>query len=183
MNKFIIVTCVAAGAWLLQAKEADTRLTNATEVVTEMMGMPDKGVPQDLLEKAQCIVVVPGLKKAALGIGGQYGRGYATCRKAAAWSFRRAGSERMEGGSFRISIGWTIDRRHHAGHGSERHGYSLPPTSSRLARMPRRLPDRSAAMLGPTLTLALHAQILSYSRSRGAFAGSPYRAQVAARQG
>jgi len=169
MNKFIIATCVAAGAWLVQAKEADTRLTNATDVVTEMMGMPDKGVPQDLLEKAQCIVLVPGLKKAALGIGGQYGRGYATCRKAAAgWGAPAA--VRIEGGSFGFQLG-----------GQSTDVIMLVMNQSGMNRL---LSDKftigadASAAAGPVgrnaradTDAAMKAEILSYSRSRGVFAG------------
>ena len=45
------------------------------------MATPDKGIPQDLIEKANCIIIVPGMKQAALGIGGKFGRGYAVCRE------------------------------------------------------------------------------------------------------
>src|SRR5712675_191180 len=82
------------------------RLTDADELFTEVMGTPDKAIPQDLLEKAHCIVVVPGLKKAAFGIGGKYGRGFAMCRNAGGepgWGPPAA--IRIEGGGVGLQIG------------------------------------------------------------------------------
>jgi len=64
------------------AEKAQERLQDATTVLEEIMAAPDKGIPQDLLNKAHCVVIVPGVKKVALGIGGKYGRGFAICRGA-----------------------------------------------------------------------------------------------------
>src|SRR5436309_3639897 len=69
---------VAANA---KDKQKNTeRLTDSVDLFKEVMGTPDKAIPQDLLEKSHCIVIVPGLKKAAFGIGGKYGRGFVLCR-------------------------------------------------------------------------------------------------------
>jgi len=154
---------------LAQEEGADKRLQNASAVVNEMMGMPDKGVPTDLVNKAQCIVVVPGLKKAALGIGGQFGRGYATCRKADN-RFGAPAAVKIEGGSVGLQLG----------------GQS---TDVIMLVMSKRGMDKlesdkftigadAAAAAGPVgrdaradTDATLHAEILSYSRSRGAFAG------------
>src|SRR6185437_16537369 len=65
------------------------RLDEATSMLKEIMAAPDKGVPSEMLEHAKCVIVIPNEKKAAFGIGGNYGRGFATCRtanNAAAWS-------------------------------------------------------------------------------------------------
>jgi SH3 domain-containing YSC84-like protein 1 len=67
----------------LSAAHAETvaeRLSSATTVLEEIMTAPDKGIPQDLLDKAHCIVAVPGVKKAAFVVGGKYGRGFISCR-------------------------------------------------------------------------------------------------------
>ena len=56
------------------------RLDDSASLFSEIMGTPDRSIPQDLLEKAHCIVLVPDLKKAAFGVGGKYGRGFALCR-------------------------------------------------------------------------------------------------------
>ena len=68
---------------------------------------PDKGIPQELLENAHCIVIVPGLKTAAFGVGGKYGKGYLSyCNKGGAgWS--APGTVRIEGGSVGFQIGGT----------------------------------------------------------------------------
>src|SRR6266436_5266521 len=79
-------------------------MTDAANVFSEIMATPDKGIPEDLLEKAHCIVIVPGLKQAAFGIGGKFGRGYAICRRDMAGWGAPAGI-RVEGGSFGFQIG------------------------------------------------------------------------------
>src|ERR1700689_1951263 len=104
MRKLLMVGCIVSAAMAGQEENADRRLQDAAAVVDEMMGMPDKGVPHDLLHKAQCIAIIPGLKKAAFLVGGQYGRGFASCRKpGAGWGPPAA--MRMEGGSFGLQLG------------------------------------------------------------------------------
>jgi lipid-binding SYLF domain-containing protein len=61
----------------------DKRLRHAATAFQEIMATPDKGIPQGLLDKAQCIIIVPDLLKGAFGVGGKYGRGYASCRHGA----------------------------------------------------------------------------------------------------
>lgn len=169
MFKLAIVACVATGVMLAQEESADKRLQNATAVVQEMMGMPDKGVPQDLLDKAQCIVVVPGLKKAAFGIGGQFGRGFASCRKSGG-HFGAPAAIRIEGGSFGLQLG-----------GQSTDVIMLVMSQrgmEKLASDKFTLGADAAAAAGPVgrdaradTDASMHAEILSYSRSRGAFAG------------
>ena len=103
MYKYALIACLATGVILGQESRPDKRLQDATAVVNEMMGMPDKGIPQSVLDKAQCIVVVPGLKKAAFIVGGQFGRGFASCRKAGGWGAPAA--MKIEGGSFGLQLG------------------------------------------------------------------------------
>src|SRR4051794_36671193 len=67
-------------------KEDIQRLNEAATVFSEVMDAPDKGIPQDLLEKANCIVIVPGLKKGAFIVGAKYGKGFVSCRQAGRWS-------------------------------------------------------------------------------------------------
>src|SRR6185437_14724986 len=77
-------------AWpvLAASNRADDveRINNSVQVFQDIMKTPDKAVPQELLEKARCIAIIPNEKKAALGIGGRYGKGLATCRTANGWS-------------------------------------------------------------------------------------------------
>jgi lipid-binding SYLF domain-containing protein len=65
--------------------------------------IPDKGIPQDLLDKGNCVVIVPGLKKGAFIVGAEFGKGFVTCRKGGGWSAPAA--VRVEGGSFGFQIG------------------------------------------------------------------------------
>src|SRR5436309_15330801 len=96
---------LALGTSLLFAEsDAPKRLEVAAEDFKEVMGIPEKSIPQDLLNKAQCIVIVPGLKKGAFIFGAKYGKGYLSCRKSGAgWS--APGSVRVEGGSVGFQIG------------------------------------------------------------------------------
>jgi lipid-binding SYLF domain-containing protein len=169
MFKLAIIACVATGAVLAQEVNADKRMQNSAAVVNEMMGMPDKGIPRDLLDRAQCIVIVPGLKKAAFLVGGAYGRGFASCRKhGAGWGSPAA--MRIEGGSFGLQLG----------------GQS---TDLILLVMNQRGMDKlvsdkftigadAAAAAGPVgrdakanTDVLMKAEMLSYSRSHGLFAG------------
>src|SRR5262245_64320924 len=72
-----ILTCASAMA---QASHKETdRLQNSATVMKEILGMPDS-IPKDLLDRAECVIVVPSVKKVAIGVGGSYGRGVMTCR-------------------------------------------------------------------------------------------------------
>lgn len=90
---------------LAKQKDVDRRLEDSATVLSEIMASPDKGIPEDLLEKAHCIVIVPGLKKGAFIVGGKYGKGFVSCRPKndAGWSAPAA--IRVEGGSFGFQIG------------------------------------------------------------------------------
>src|SRR5438094_5015931 len=77
---FVIIVIVVVPALAIDDKIAD-RLWEASKVVDELIKAPDSDIPKDLLKKAQCVAVVPGLKKAAFGFGGQLGRGAVSCRR------------------------------------------------------------------------------------------------------
>ena len=81
----IAVACLTAGAMYANEDTAN-RLKESAAVLTEIMSTPDKGIPQELLENSSCIVIVPGLKKAAFIVGGEYGSGVMSCRTADGWS-------------------------------------------------------------------------------------------------
>ena len=85
MKSFVLMAGLCASAVSLLASTAQERLKEATDVFQEVMATPDKSIPQDLLEKAQCAVIVPGLKKGAFIVGAEFGKGFVTCRN----SFRR----------------------------------------------------------------------------------------------
>src|SRR5881397_1687979 len=85
--------------------KTERRLEDAATVFSEIMATPDKGIPQDLLEKAQCVVVVPGLKKGAFILGGKYGKGFVSCRISGGQGWSAPAAIRIEGGSFGLQIG------------------------------------------------------------------------------
>ena len=161
---------LAAFPSVLSAEKAQERLQDATTVFQEIMNTPEKGIPQDLLNKAHCIVIVPGVKKLALGIGGKYGRGFTLCRDKDHVGWGAPAAVRMEGGS----IGWQIG-------GSESDIVLLVMNASgakKLLESKFTLDADASAAAGPVGRTAqastdaqMRAEILSYSRARGLFAG------------
>ena len=146
------------------------RLTAAADTLQALGNIPEaeKGVPQDLLKKAQCVVVVPSLKSAALGVGGEYGRGFVSCRHGSGWTAPAA--VKVEGGSFGFQIG-----------GSETEVVMLVMNQKGMDRLLTNkftLGADATVAAGPVgrsaeakTDAAMTAEILSYSRSRGLFAG------------
>src|SRR5713101_6657897 len=90
----------------LAGKESEPmkRLEETAAVFSEIMATPDKAIPQDLLEKAHCIVIVPGLKKGAFIVGGKYGKGYLSCRTKSGVGWSAPGTVRIEGGSVGFQV-------------------------------------------------------------------------------
>ena len=152
-----------------EAKVAD-RLDAATETLRDMMKADDKGIPQDLMNKAHCAVVVPGMKKAGFIVGAKYGRGFASCRKAGGVGWTAPAAMRIEGGSVGFQIG-----------GSETDVVLLVMNDKGMKHL---LEDKftiggeATAAAGPIGRSAsaqtdavMRAEMLSYSRARGLFAG------------
>jgi SH3 domain-containing YSC84-like protein 1 len=148
----------------------DKRLNSAYLSFREVMHEPDKGIPRDLLEKSRCIVIIPGTLKAAFIVGGKYGRGYVSCRRGATGLFGTPAAVRIEGGSYGLQIG-----------GSATDVFMLVMNESGMKKL---LADKftiggeAEATAGPVgrdtsanTDVLLHAEILSWSRSRGLFAG------------
>jgi len=159
-------------AGLLYGKEESvaTRLQTSSDVLTEVMSAPDSGIPQELMEKSQCIVIVPGLKKAAFIVGGKYGRGFISCRSNAGPGWSSPAGVKVEGGSVGFQIG-----------GSETDVVMLVMNkrgSEKLLSSKFTLGADASVAAGPVgrtasadTDLKLHAEILTYSRTRGVFAG------------
>lgn len=148
-----------------------SRLQNAGMVLSEILNVPDN-VPQQLLDKADCVVVFPSVVKAAFGVGGSYGRGAMTCRQGEHFNGRWGAPTMMalEGGSFGFQIG------------GQATDFVLLVMNDRgangiLASKVKLGADASAAAgpkgrdLSAETDATMRAEILSYSRSRGAFAG------------
>src|SRR5712671_3612365 len=168
-------SALLAGAVLLPftvsaASDAPKRLQSAAQAFKEVMGIPDKSIPQDLLSKAECIVIVPGLKKGAFIVGGKYGKGYLSCRKKSGVGWSAPGTVRIEGGSVGFQIG-----------GSETDVILLVMNergADRLLSSKFTLGGEGEVAAGPVGRSAtaqtdayMRAEILSWSRSRGVFAG------------
>src|SRR6185312_5811065 len=101
----LAVAALAAATTAVWADTAQERLTEATSVFSEVMKTPDKGIPQDLLSKAECVIVVPNLKKAAFVVGGEYGKGFAECRNNNGTGWGAPAAVKLEGGSVGFQIG------------------------------------------------------------------------------
>jgi lipid-binding SYLF domain-containing protein len=153
-----------------EMKEADRIQASAT-VIKEILGMPE-GIPKDLLNKAECILIYPSVKKAAFGVGGSYGRGVITCRKGKDFSgpWSAPAMFALEGGSFGFQIG------------AQATDYVLlvmneSGAQSVLSSKVKLGADASAAAgpVGRTTSaetdIVMKAEILSYSRAKGLFAG------------
>ena len=166
----LVASISVLGTPLLLAQEEtpDKRLQRSAETLRQASASRDGGIPVKLLEKAQCIVMVPGMKKAACLVGGEYGRGFATCRVPGSWS--APAPVRLAGGSFGMQLG------------ADSTDIILLVMNQR--GLERLLSDKFA--LGVDVNVAagpvgrdanadtdalLHAEILAWSRSRGAFAG------------
>jgi len=104
MRKLLLAALICTPL-VAESNEPAKRLEESAAVFSEIMSAPDKGIPDELLEKAQCIVIVPGLKKGAFIVGGQYGKGYLSCRRKNGRGWSAPGTVRMEGGSVGFQIG------------------------------------------------------------------------------
>jgi SH3 domain-containing YSC84-like protein 1 len=153
---------------ITKAEAPTRRLGNAATVLSEVMSAPDKGIPSNLLAKAQCIVIVPGVKQAAFVGGGKYGKGFFSCRHGSDWT--GPASIRIEGGSFGFQIGL-----------SESDMVLLVMNAkgaNRLLSTKFTLGGAAEVAGGPVgrsstaqTDASLRAEMLSYARARGAFAG------------
>lgn len=163
----ILGIAAPAAAGELSTKETQ-RIQEAATVLKEIHAVPDKDIPQDLWEKAECVIVVPGLKKAAFVIGGEYGNGLMSCRRNGAWSAPvfmqiQKGSWGLQIGAQSIDLVLLVMNSS----GAEKllkNKVTLGAEASVAAGPVGR--DARAATDG-----ALKAEILSYSRTQGLFAG------------
>lgn len=164
-----IVTALSC-APIFAEEKTDERLGDAATLFSEIMGTPDKSIPQDLLDKSACVVLVPGLKKGAFVVGGKWGRGYAVCRAVNGEGWGPPAAIRVEGGSFGLQIGVSssdvvlliMNER----------------GMKRLETSKFTIGGDATAAAGPVgrdvtaqTDAMMTAEILSWSRSRGLFAG------------
>lgn len=170
MRKLIATLSMTAAVLSAATSDAPARLQAAADVFREVMGIPDKAIPQDLLNKSQCVIIVPGLKKGAFIVGAKYGKGFVSCRSKSGLGWGAPASIRVEGGSFGFQVG-----------GSETDVIMLVMNESGMHRL-----LTSKFTLGGDVTAAagpvgrstqaetdafMTAEILTWSRARGLFAG------------
>ena len=150
--------------------KVDDRLDSSADALADMMKAADNGIPQDLIDKAHCVVVIPGMKKAGFIFGAEYGRGFAVCRRhdGAGWSAPAA--MRSEGGSFGFQIGAsdTDVVLLVMNDGGMKHLLSDKFTLGGDASIAAGPIGRTAAA---QTDVELQAEVLSYSRSHGLFVG------------
>jgi SH3 domain-containing YSC84-like protein 1 len=171
VRKFLVLLTAILLAVPAFADDAAKRLEESGKVLQDIVGMPD-GIPKDLLDKAECVVVLPSVKKFAVGFGGSYGRGVMTCRSGAhytgPWSEPLMMS--LQGGSWGLQLGGTST------------DFILllmsPRSADSLLNNEIKLGADASAAAGPkgrtleaSTDAALRSEILSYSRARGLFAG------------
>jgi len=152
------------------AGDSAGRVSVAKAVIEEIMAAPDNGIPRDLLENAHCVVIVPAAKRGGFILGAQYGKGIATCRQPQGKGWTGPSTVRMEGGSIGLQIG-----------GGETDVVMMVMNqrgAEKLMKSEFTIGGEGAAMAGPVGRSAtaetdayMHAEILSYSRTRGLFAG------------
>ena len=169
VTRLFVVSLAAAGL-LTAANEAIERCAKAATVLDEVMGMPDQSIPSELLSKAHCVAIVPGMKKVGLGLGGKYGKGLLSCRAADKKSWSGPTTVRIEGGSIGFQIG-----------GSSTDIVLLVMNESgksKLLSSKATLGADASVAGGPVgrtaaaqTDLQMRAEILSYSRAKGLFAG------------
>jgi lipid-binding SYLF domain-containing protein len=173
LKHFLLVTSLVGLVTLTAFASSDrdddvNRTHKAAQVFQEIMNTPDQGIPQDLLESAKCIAIIPGDVKFAFIFGGSYGRGIATCRTEQGWSAPMFVA--IDGGSIGYQIGGSstdlvmLFMNDHALKSLMSDKFKLGADASVAAG-----PVGRNAAAGTDLKLT--AEILSYSRSKGVFAG------------
>lgn len=166
----VLLAALFAAPVLADKNTVDQRITNATDDLQAMMNAGDKGIPQDLLNRASCVIVVPNLKKGGFIVGAEYGAGFFSCRKASGIGWSAVGNVKITGGKFGLLIG-----------GAETDVIMLvmnPSGMEHLLSDHFQLGGEASAAAGPVGRTAsamtdaeMHAEILTYSRSRGLFGG------------
>lgn len=169
-GNLIILATATAVCMLGSDGSSEKRISESASVLSEIMNAKDKGIPEDLLEKAQCVGVVPNLKRAGFILGAKYGKGIVVCREPNGRGWSAPSTIRIEGGSIGLQIG--------AGETDVVFIVMNQRGMDKLMEDKFTIGADASAMAGPVGRSAeartdamMHAEILSYSRSRGIFAG------------
>jgi len=175
MNKitvcFLAVPLLVVSAFAANAGKEQERVKEAGEVLKEILNIPDD-IPQDLLDKAECLIILPSVKKGAIGVGGSYGRGVMVCRSGEHYTGKWGAPAlyALEG----ISIGFQL-----GGQATDFVLLVMNPKGARsLLSSKVKLGADASAAAGPkgrtaegATDIVMNAEILSYSRNKGLFAG------------
>jgi lipid-binding SYLF domain-containing protein len=167
-----LALCFVLGSAALDASnKEEARLENCGVVMQEILDIPDN-IPQELLERAECVVVIPSMTKVALGIGGSYGRGAMVCRSGKTFNgpWGAPAMYALEGGSFGLQLGGestdvvflVMNRR-----GVD----ALLSSKVKLGGNASAAAGPKGRSLEASTDATMRAEILSYSRARGLFAG------------
>jgi lipid-binding SYLF domain-containing protein len=173
---FLCIGLSGAALAAESGREAE-RLEKAAEVINEIMGTPEKGIPKDLLNKAVCVGVIPSEKKVALGLGGSFGRGALVCRQGGTGPWAAPSMFTVGGANFGFQLG------------GQATDFVLVVMNAKgaekLVQSRAKLGADASAAGGPVGRTAegatdvqLQAEILTYSRSRGLFAGLSLEGQI-----
>ena len=173
MKRWLAVAlCMSFAVAAVAQKAEDKRLEASYETLRDILGMPDKGIPRDLLNKAECVIVVPSMKKAAFIVGASYGRGVMTCRSGE--NFRGPWSApaffALEGASFGFQVG------------GEATDYVILVMNEKGAKSLMaskvKLGGNASVAAGPVgrttsaeTDIVMNAEMLAWSRAKGLFAG------------
>ncbi len=155
MIPLFVLTIVFASSTLAATSNAVKRCHRASALLDEIMSAPDTALPQELLNKAHCVALIPGVKKIGFGFGGKYGKGVLSCRVEGGTGWSGPSTVRIEGGSFGLQIG-----------ASSTDVVLLVMNEAGMKKL-----LSSKFTLGAQTDVQMRAKILSYSRSRGIFAG------------
>lgn len=172
MRYFSLALCVVIGsAALIAENKEQERLENCGVVMQEILDVPDN-IPRDLLEKAECVIVIPSMTKVALGVGGSYGRGAMVCRSGQAFDgpWGAPAMYALEGGSVGFQVGGAATDvvllvMNHRG------ADALLSTKIKLGANASVAAGPKGRDLEASTDASMRAEMISYSRSRGLFAG------------
>jgi lipid-binding SYLF domain-containing protein len=173
----VVILTIGMPSLAIDDKIAD-RLWESSKVLDELVNAPDGGIPQDLLKRAECVAVIPGVKRAAIGFGGQFGYGAATCRRdQGKGPFGPPVMISLKGGSFGLQLGGTSTDVVML--------FMTPDSMKYLLRDKVTLGGDASAAAGPKgrqasadTSATMRAEILTYGRSRGLFAGISLKGAV-----
>jgi lipid-binding SYLF domain-containing protein len=173
LTSYLVVgLCLISSAWAASGEKEKERVKESSNVMKEILDAPDKGIPGSVLDGSKCVIVLPNVKKAAMGVGGSYGRGVMTCRTGADFKGPWSPPVMMasSGGSFGFQIGaqatdFVILVLNDSGAWAMLHNKLKLGADASIAAGPVGRTSEAST------NAAMKAQMLSYSRSRGVFGG------------